>query len=63
MPGILFVAEILNVDGLTINEKNHSEIQWVEKDKVSEIAPEDCVPDFHDTVEKAFKIYDLYKNK
>lgn len=63
VPGILFVAEILNVDNLTLNEKNHSEIRWVEKDKISRIDPEDCVPDFHDTIEKAFRIYNLYKNK
>ncbi|MED4559636.1 hypothetical protein [Bacillus subtilis] len=64
VPGILFVAEILNQeDELSYNKEIHSEIKWIEKDKIYELREDECVPGFHDTVEKAFKIYDLYKNK
>ena len=57
IPGLIFVGR---VDSSKCNENlldqnKHSEARWLSLEDAGALKPDECVPDFHDNVKKAFK--------
>ncbi|ATF11641.1 hypothetical protein A616_06470 [Brevibacillus brevis X23] len=59
IPGILFLAKILNQEEVekSFNKEKHTEVQWFDPTKLTQIKEEDYVPNFKDTVQKALDLW------
>ncbi|WP_339196683.1 NUDIX domain-containing protein [Solibacillus sp. FSL R5-0449] len=60
IPGIIFIARVLNPDDVSENysRANHSDIKWFDPKELDSIEVSDYVSDFKDTIMKATKAYE-----
>ncbi|WP_283696695.1 hypothetical protein [Clostridium perfringens] len=62
--GIIFVGKILNnaAEQIVKKTKKHDQVSWISEDEINEFS-EESIPDFKDTLRKAFEFYEQYCNK
>lgn len=60
IPGIMFIAKVINKETATPN--SHQEIKWISRKELDSFSPEDCVPNFHNSAQLAFAINKNFKD-
>ena len=58
IPGLIFAARIRgggSDDLPALAKEKHAEVKWVTRERAEGISPDDCVPDFMGTIEKAYR--------